>query len=160
MVICEITGKETKNPVKIKVAGTILTVDISQKHMGELIDSKKGQSSHTFTRRIKTQVNEEVVENFQSTINKELARKKLNLHQLARMINIKESTLNKIFSGKIKPDLELARKLERFFEVTLVEEVESSSNDFSLDDVMVDDSSSNSGFTLGDLIKKAGEKKK
>lgn len=149
MVICEITGKETNKPVKIRVGGAILTVDISQKHMGTPVDDAPARS-HTFKRRTKSQTVEEVVPNFQSLVNKELAKRDLNLHQLARMLNLKESTLNKMFSGKIKPDVATAKKLGSFFDTSLVEEKESGSFDYS--DLM--DDSESSGTTLGDLIKK------
>lgn len=160
MVLCEITGKETKKPVKIKVGGAILTVDISQKHMGEPVDTQKNNRSHTFRRRLKTETKEEIVDNFQSIVNSELAKRNLNLHQLARMLGIKESTLNKMFSGKIKPDIDVAKKLEKFFEITLVEESEIGNSNSEMENVIIDEEeSSSSGLTLGDLIKKAQNKK-
>jgi putative transcription factor len=76
------------------------------------------------------------------------AREKTGLKQeeLAKKIAEKESIIHKLESGIMKPDIPLARKLEKFLRITLVESIEVS------DDVEKKRSSSE-GLTLGDLIK-------
>jgi putative transcription factor len=53
-------------------------------------------------------------------------REKLGLTQedFAKRLMERESTLHKIESGHMKPDIALARKLEKFLKVTLVEQLE------------------------------------
>jgi putative transcription factor len=77
------------------------------------------------------------------------ARQKLGLKQeeLAKKLAEKESVIHKLESGIIKPDLNLARKLEKFLRIRIVEEVE-------IDDSVADEGSKGSAsLTLGDLIK-------
>ncbi|MFH1850385.1 MAG: multiprotein bridging factor aMBF1 [archaeon] len=54
------------------------------------------------------------------------ARERLGMKQieLALKISVKESVIHKIESGHFEPPLELARKLERFLKIQLVEEHE------------------------------------
>lgn len=152
MVICEITGKETKNPVKIQLAGSILTVDRSQQHLGKLIEEQKRDVSHTFYKSKKKQEEVgDVVSNYFSLISKALAQKQLTAKHAARAVNIKESTLQKYVSGKLKPDTNHAKILEKFLGITLFEEHKESKNEsFDVNSVMTEESSGN---TLGDLIK-------
>lgn len=44
----------------------------------------------------------------------------LSIQQLAMKLGIKESVLRRIEAGKLQPDLETARKLERFLRIQLV----------------------------------------
>ncbi|MBW2990141.1 multiprotein bridging factor aMBF1 [Candidatus Woesearchaeota archaeon] len=76
-------------------------------------------------------------------------REKLGLKQkeLAKKIAEKESVIHKLESGRIKPGIPLARKLEKFLRIKVIEEVE-------LDDPGI--SSKKKGLsgdiTIGDLI--------
>jgi putative transcription factor len=76
------------------------------------------------------------------------AREKLGLTQedFAKRLTERESMLHKIESGHLKPDLALARKLEKALRISLVEQVE----------VEVgggEKKNKGEGLTLGDLIK-------
>jgi putative transcription factor len=76
------------------------------------------------------------------------AREKLNLNQVdfAKSLNEKESMLHKIESGHMKPDLELARKLEKALKISLVEQIEVESGGAQ------PSAKKGEGMTLGDLI--------
>ena len=76
------------------------------------------------------------------------AREKINLKQeeVAKRIAEKESLIHSIESGKQEPDINLARKLERFFKIKLVEEHKE-------EDKIITRTKSQ-GFTIGDLLKK------
>jgi putative transcription factor len=75
------------------------------------------------------------------------ARDKMGLNQIdfAKHLNEKESVLHKIESGHMKPDLELARKLEKALKIVLVEQVE-------IEPAAAEKKGKSEGLTLGDLI--------
>lgn len=78
------------------------------------------------------------------------AREKLQLtqEQLAKRLTEKESILQKLESESFKPSLKLARKLERFLKIKLVENLgDEPKADFKTQ-------THSAGFTLGDFIKK------
>jgi putative transcription factor len=58
------------------------------------------------------------------------AREKANLTQeeLGKKINEKATIIHKIETGHIEPSLEFARKLEKFFRITLIEEYQETSS--------------------------------
>jgi len=77
------------------------------------------------------------------------ARDKLGLKQedFAKMLNIRESFMHKIESGHLKPDLELARKLEKALKIVLVEQVEVESGGVEAN------KKGSESLTIGDLIR-------
>lgn len=87
-----------------------------------------------------------IVNNYSDLIRK--AREKLGLKQedFAKKINEKESVIHKLETGDIKPDIELARKLERFLKIKLVEEVEIEPS------LTTEKRNKSEGLTIGDLI--------
>lgn len=76
------------------------------------------------------------------------AREKLGLKQedFAKMLNIRESFVHNIESGHLKPDLELARKLEKALKIVLVEQVEVEVGGGEA-------KKKGEGLTIGDLIR-------
>jgi putative transcription factor len=65
-----------------------------------------------------------IVSNYSELIKKGREKFGLKQEEFAKKLNEKESVIHKLESGQIKPNIELARKLERFLKVALVEEVE------------------------------------
>jgi putative transcription factor len=88
---------------------------------------------------------EVIVEEFSVLI--KAAREKLNLKQeeVAKKLNEKESLIQALESGHHHPNLELAKKFEHFYHITLTEVVK--------EEQIVPRSGSSSAFTLGDFIK-------
>jgi putative transcription factor len=78
-------------------------------------------------------------------------REKLGIKQedAAKKLCIKESLLHKIETGAFEPNIELARKLEKFFGVKLVEQVE--------EQRMAAAKTDSEEFTIGDFIKVKGK---
>lgn len=68
--------------------------------------------------------------------------------ELAKRLNVKESVVQHLESGDMEPDMEMARKLERFFKIVLIETIE---DDGSTPLPMAKKSDE---LTLGDFIKK------
>lgn len=156
MAVCELCGKIVDKTITIQVAGTNMQSCMSCKGLGKEVDvAPQGKNAHSFYRRKKANVILGVVDNYSSILNSALARKGFNIQQLGRAVNIKESTLNKYFTGKLKPDVDTSRKLENFLEITILEEKEEVNPQDFLDDSTEDSSS----LSLGDLLKKQMEEK-
>ncbi|MFW6047488.1 MAG: helix-turn-helix domain-containing protein, partial [Candidatus Woesearchaeota archaeon] len=84
-------------------------------------------------------------------IKKGLEKNGLNSHQLARATNIKESQVNKFITGKIQPDIETARKIQKFLSIELIVDQETTQEDVSY--FIDDDDNEDNATSLGDLIK-------
>lgn len=156
MVACEMCGKDVPNLNNAVVAGTQMKVCSTCLRHGNSIEEKT-EPSKTFYRKKKAEEIEfAVIDNYASLVNSELSKRSMNVQQLARAINIKESSLNKYLSNKIKIDVLTAKKIEKFLEIILTKEVESISVRDYMDDVQDEEPTS-----LGDLLmKQLNEKKK
>jgi putative transcription factor len=66
-----------------------------------------------------------LVDNFSEVIRKSRMKQGLTHEQLGLIIKERASLLRKIESGSLKPDDELAKKLERYFRINLYTEVDS-----------------------------------
>lgn len=93
-------------------------------------------------------VEETIVQDYAQII--KFAREKDNLTQefLAKAIGEKETVLQKIEAGHNEPSLSVAKKLENFFKITLIEQIELRSSEKTLE---LNDTS----MTIGDLLKLA-----
>ncbi|MCE4617007.1 MAG: multiprotein bridging factor aMBF1 [Desulfurococcales archaeon] len=91
----------------------------------------------------------EVVEDYAERIRR--AREKLGLSraELARKVQEREVTLGKIETGRLRPTLELARRLERVLKVKLLEPIVDS--DLELEELEEDRSRGKTTLTLGDV---------
>lgn len=85
-----------------------------------------------------------IVEDYSNKVKE--AREKLGLKQeeLANRINEKASVIHKIETGIFEPNVDLARKLERFLKIKLVEQHEETPGKGS--------ASSSDAMTIGDII--------
>ena len=75
------------------------------------------------------------------------ARESLNLKQedLAKRLNERESLIHRIESGHVKPSMKIAKKLEKFLHVKLIEKHEEVHQK--------KETSKSNAFTIGDIIK-------
>jgi len=83
------------------------------------------------------------VEDFGQLIRTARERRGMSQLEVARRINERASVIAKLESGKMSPTIELARKLERLFKITLLEEAE-------IPDIPI--KSSGQTTTLGDVV--------
>jgi len=120
---CELCGKDSKKLIKVRIAGSEMKVCQNCKSKGKVLEEDNSVSSHTFYHRKKdrSQVDFILIKNYVSLINSGMARKKLTPHHVSRAINIKESTLSKILTGKFKPEISIINKLEHFLDIKLIE---------------------------------------
>jgi len=153
--MCDLCSSPEK-AYKIEVEGGILNACERCASFGKVISRIKHEQPVKKKEKSLTQANLQAIKstetvqlisaNYSTIIRK--AREKLGLKQeeLAKKIAEKESTVHKLESGSAKPDLDLARKLERFLKISIIEavEVETSS--------VEDKRKPSEGLTLGDLI--------
>lgn len=153
---CEVCGREVgKNECrKVVVEGSVLTVCpqcyarlVGQGKARPFVEEKRQQPARQAPRPLKPRVREEfeVVEDYAKRIRE--ARERLGWTQqvLAQKVRESENIIKRIEAGKLKPGLDLARRLEKVLGVKLLEPV-------------VDEGASATGggsddLTIGDLIK-------
>jgi putative transcription factor len=145
---------------KVEVEGSILNACERCASFGKIVgkirheepEKKKKQEKALAqaSASLKTMKSTETVQiispNYSTAIRK--AREKLGLKQeeLAKKLAERESMIHKLESGSAKPNLDLARKLERFLRISIIEEVEMESSGAD------EKRKPSDSLTLGDLI--------
>ena len=130
---CELCGKSSKL-VDAVIEGSMLSVCNNCAKFGDIVVIPKKQEI-TPPRKVR-------IEEFPEVISPEYpkkiksAREKLDFTQkeLALKVAEKESTIHQLESGKMKPTMTLAKKLENYLKIVLIEEYpsqEKSSLNFS-----------------------------
>lgn len=103
------------------------------------------ERNRTIDKEQEKEVLEVVVEDFADRIKNRREQLGLTQKDFAKKLSEKESVIHKIETGNFAPSLSLARKLERFLHIKLIEEHEEM-HDKSAKAEM-------GSFTIGDLIK-------
>ena len=149
---CDLCGKVEDNLVKTKIEGVELEVCSACSKFGKVIapvhrPSPKEQHRQ-FQKQIKAQEKEEkveiLIENYADLIKKKRESLGLSQKDFAARLNEKESTIHHIETGKLEPNLVLARKLERLLGIKIVEEYAENHETIK--------KGKDTGFTLGDFI--------
>jgi len=147
---CEICGKTILGqPTKTKIDGSVMSVCKECSKFGKIQREppKPSQPRRRIQRapRIREPTSE-VLEDFAAIIREGREKKGWSREELGEKIYEKVSVINRIESGKMTPDLKLARKLERTLKVTLVEK---------LDDTQSEEFKAGSlkGATIGDIAR-------
>ncbi len=94
------------------------------------------------------ETNERIVSNFAEIIRNTRSKSSLKQEEFAKKINEKASVVQHIETGKMKPSVKLAKKLEKIFNITLIEEETTKKLDLSKF------KNKSSTLTLGDMIKR------
>ncbi|MBI2548388.1 TIGR00270 family protein [Candidatus Woesearchaeota archaeon] len=130
------------------IEGTELNLCASCSKFGKIIKRANAQPLQLKTKTKTLHQEEELVESIVEDYSERIknAREKLGLKQkeLAMKISEKESLIHKIESHHIEPSIVLARKLEKFLQVTLVEEVKETKENIA--------KRKTDTLTLGDLV--------
>ena len=163
MGYCEICGTESNSLVKVRTDGSVVSACQKCSKVGNVVEERDRKvRSHTFSRKRKLEkVSYEVIPNYASLINSQMGKRGINMKQLANTLNIKDTTLQKYLSNKVKMDVDTARKFENYFEIKLTQEV--SSDISAQEDYMSEKSEpeSEENLSLGELLmKKLKEGKK
>ena len=150
---CEMCGKKTDlfkaiiEGIQIKVCSTCGKFGRVIKQVNPLENKKKEKVEKISKEEESSEIIQTISDNYSEKVKK--ARELIGLKQeeLAKKLSEKESVIHKIETGHYEPNLILAKKLERFLKISLIEEqeIEKSKNNTA--------PSSSAGLTIGDLIK-------
>jgi putative transcription factor len=158
--MCDMCSSPDKT-YKIEVEGSILNVCEKCASFGKVVGKVKQEMPEKKKKKLEkaaeklaeekarkeTETIQIITPNYSSIIRKAREKQGLKQEELAKKIAEKESVIHKLESGIITPAIPLARKLEKFLRIKLVETVEMGSSDSS------EKKSGFDGLTLGDLIK-------
>lgn len=93
----------------------------------------------------KEETEEMVIEDYANTLKQQREKKGFTQQDLAKRLNEKESLLQKVESGHVKPSLRLAKKLQNFLKVKFIEEVKTNKH-------VISKKEASGPLTIGDLI--------
>ncbi|WP_414468455.1 multiprotein bridging factor aMBF1 [Methanobacterium sp. ACI-7] len=146
---CEICGKKIiGSPVKTKIESSIMLTCQQCAKFGKVQREAPKPRKRTPMKRVqrRREPSEEVVENYNSLIREAREKKSWSREELAEKLYEKASVINRIESGKMVPDIKLAKKIERTLNIKLIEK---------LDDTRPEDMSSSAsrGATIGDIAR-------
>ena len=146
---CEICGKKiVGNPMKTKIESSIMTTCTECAKFGKIQREPAKPRKHRPVNRAPRirEPSEEVIENYNKIIRDAREKKGWSREELAEKLYEKASVVNRIESGKMIPDIKLARKLEKTLHIILIEKIE----DNRTEDMS---SSSSRGATIGDIAR-------
>lgn len=75
-------------------------------------------------RRERPLYTEDIVEDYAQRVREARMRSGLSFEELAKRVGISENVLRRIEHGELTPTISMARKLERFFKIQLIEKIE------------------------------------
>lgn len=147
MPSCEICGKNYDNLNKAIVESVMMDVCENCGKFGKVVSSGRSLVSLAERKVVMKHkpIEESIVGNYHNIIKKAREDKGLKQEELAKSVAEKESIIHKIETGSLKPSIILAKKLEHFLDINLVEIVEEKKEiSFNLKD---------SEMTIGDMLK-------
>ena len=148
MPSCEMCGKED-NLILVELEGSRLNVCSSCGKHGRRIGAPVIKRKVKFTKPkkvVKEEVEEELITDFAVKLRKAREKRGLKQEDFAKLLNEKESLLQKWEAGSLTPKIKVAKKLERMLRINFVKKIE--------DAKLPLNSTSKSGeMTLGDFVK-------
>lgn len=153
-MICEMCGEEKLHLYKAIVEGSLLSVCDRCKKFGEVISIEKPKIEETKKEKkpekpkfIDEEKQQIVVDDYAKKIKEARERKALTQEKLAKAIAEKESVIHKLESKQMVPSMRLAKKLEQFLRIKLIEEFNPEKN--PVKELNLKDGS----LTIGDMIR-------
>ncbi len=149
---CEICGKKiVEKPIKTKIEGSIMLTCKDCSKFGKVQREPPKPKRPGAARGIKRQYKpvepvNEVLENYNEIIRMAREKKGWSREELGEKIYEKASVISRIESGKMVPDIKLAKKFERILNVKLIEKT----NDVTQEDI---GPSNVKGTTIGDIAR-------
>ena len=142
---CDLCGKDFEFLFKTRIEGSLVDACERCSKFGEILWKIENAKPEIRTKDDEIGDQEIIVGNYNKIIRQEREKTGLKQDELARKLNEKESLIRKIENKEITPSLKVARKLEKFFGVKLVENVSNNKIEIKRSEVK--------SFTLGDVIK-------
>ena len=145
MSSCDLCGRESELFIS-RIESSVVNACESCSRFGKIIGKAEEFRSEIKTKRSIEDENEEIiVKNYNEIIRKEREKRNLRQDELANKLNEKESVIQKVESGQIVPSLKLARKIEKFLGIKLIENIPDAKIKLKYSEMR--------GLTLGDVIK-------
>ena len=146
-MVCEICGKnvETKQAI---VDGVMLDVCGGCARFGNVVEVRKPVEEKQEKKIVRNEVAEDVeilIDGYPEIIKKEREKRELTQEKLAKFLAEKESVIQGIESGKISLSFKLAKKLEQFFGIKLIDSVKQPYKKANLN-------FKSENLTIGDLV--------
>ncbi|MBU1205093.1 MAG: TIGR00270 family protein [Nanoarchaeota archaeon] len=146
---CDLCGAKTENLFRAIVEGTELNVCKDCAKYGKIIEKKpiKVEEKRQFTKPAEPEkeIIQVIVPDFAQRIKKKRESLGLKQKEFAKKTSEKESLIHNIETGSFEPSISLAKKLEKFLKIKLIEDYEEEHKKGS--------KTKTEGFTVGDLIK-------
>ena len=163
---CEMCGKETDVLYKAVIEGVELKVCKECSKFGTKVRplntparvGTKNQMNHS-CRKMQPKRDEIiyiVVPGYDRMIKEAREKAGMKQEEFSKKINEKESTIHNIESGRAEPSIKLARKIEKFFHIKLLEELTENEVSHSA----IAKPSKSKELTVGDVIQIKTRKKK
>jgi len=150
-------GKKTEDLFEAIVEGSMLSVCKNCSKHGNVIrvlQAPKEISAEFKRERVSSEDPVEViVEDYTGVIKKAREKMKLTQEQLAKDVGERESVIHQTESGKMKPNFSLAKKLNVYLKINLIEKAEKIDVKKDKKDIDFEDKT----LTIGDLLKKNNE---
>ncbi len=144
---CEICGKKIPGkPIRVKIDGSVMQTCKECSKFGK-VQKEPPRATRPRRQPYRPRVREpsyEVSEDYNTLIRLAREKKGWSREELAQKLNEKASVIGRIESGKMIPDIKLAKKLEKILNIVMLDKI---------DDEQPEDtvSSKKGGTTIGDI---------
>lgn len=145
MAQCDICGSENQLS-KAVVEGVLLSVCKKCISFGQGVEIGSATAAKRKVDLALPQIEEEIVSDYAERIKQARERGGMTQEFLAKAMAEKERVLQKIEAGHNEPSIALARKMENFLKIKLIEKIELKTERKTLE-------LSDGSMTIGDLIK-------
>lgn len=152
---CSVFGKRERSSAQNRAIHARLNSPEYKKKVKEFIKADKNKYAGKFS----LEAGERVLDDCASIIRAIVNKNHWTNEDFAKKINEKESYVSSFLSGHTRPSLEVAKKIEKMFDVKLIESFDNSAVGTSAV-VSRGNSKSFDRLTFADLFKQAMEKKK
>lgn len=144
---CELCGNKEVS-ISAEIEGVVLRVCAPCARFGKVLSKPLQQSIMKRDAQQRTsavEVIETIMDDYAIKIKQAREKRNMNQEEFARFLNERESTLQKIETGKQLPNIETAKKLEKQLHIILVEKI-------TLDSTTRSQKKQGSSLTIGDLL--------
>jgi len=152
---CSVFGKKERSTSQNRAIHAKLNSPEYKNKVKEFIKAEKERYAKKFSLESGERVVDDCAEIIRNIVNKN----HWTNEEFAKKLNEKESYVSGFISGHVRPSIDVAKKIEKIFKVTLIEAFDNSASGTSAT-ITRGNSKSFDRMTMGDLLKKAMEKKK